>query len=360
MRDDRYAGRNAVVLGLGLTGFSLARHLARARRARARRRHARRAAVRRPRSRAALPDVPLATGPFTARRFDGADLIAISPGVAQGPAGDRRGRRARRRARRRHRALRARAAAGAEGAGDHRLQRQDHGDRADRRAVPRRRARRRSSPATSATPVLDVLDAHERRRAVARRVRARAVELPARDDVEPRAGRGDGAQRHRRPPRPLRGIDDYAAAKARIFAGGGVQVLNRDDRASLRDARCPAARCRRSAPASRSPRTSGASSPRGDGDAWLARGGALLAAGRGPGAGRPPQRAERARRAGARVGGREDRAAGARRARRASRACRTGCSAIARSGGVLYVDDSKGTTVAATRAALEGLAARSC
>jgi len=30
-----------------------------------------------------------------------------------------------------------------------------------------------------------------------------------------------------------RGIDDYAAAKARIFAGGGVQVLNRDDPRSL-------------------------------------------------------------------------------------------------------------------------------
>jgi UDP-N-acetylmuramoylalanine--D-glutamate ligase len=29
------------------------------------------------------------------------------------------------------------------------------------------------------------------------------------------------------------GIDDYAAAKARIFAGGGVQVLNRDDPRSL-------------------------------------------------------------------------------------------------------------------------------
>ncbi len=29
------------------------------------------------------------------------------------------------------------------------------------------------------------------------------------------------------------GIDDYAAAKARIFAGGGIQVLNRDDPRSL-------------------------------------------------------------------------------------------------------------------------------
>ena len=29
------------------------------------------------------------------------------------------------------------------------------------------------------------------------------------------------------------GMDDYAAAKARIFAGGGVQVVNRDDPRSL-------------------------------------------------------------------------------------------------------------------------------
>ena len=47
-----------------------------------------------------------------------------------------------------------------------------------------------------------------------------------------------------------------------------------------------------------------------------------------------------------------------RRARRAdarSRACRTGCSAIAEAGGVVYIDDSKGTNVGATLAALDGI-----
>src|ERR1700704_199751 len=77
-----FAGRNAVVLGLGLTGFSLAAYLA-----------SNGATVRvadtRPAARFAqklaslLPGVPIAIGPFTAATFAGADLIAISPGVAK-------------------------------------------------------------------------------------------------------------------------------------------------------------------------------------------------------------------------------------------------------------------------------------
>ena len=38
------------------------------------------------------------------------------------------------------------------------------------------------------------------------------------------------------------GMADYAAAKARVFAGGGVQVLNRDDRRSMDMARAGRAR----------------------------------------------------------------------------------------------------------------------
>ena len=34
-----------------------------------------------------------------------------------------------------------------------------------------------------------------------------------------------------------RGLDEYGAAKARIFAGTGVQVLNRDDARSMAMAR---------------------------------------------------------------------------------------------------------------------------
>ena len=77
-----FAGRNAVVLGLGLTGFSLAAYLA-----------SNGATVRVADTRSAppfaqklavlLPGMPIATGPFTAATFAGADLIAISPGVAK-------------------------------------------------------------------------------------------------------------------------------------------------------------------------------------------------------------------------------------------------------------------------------------
>jgi UDP-N-acetylmuramoylalanine--D-glutamate ligase len=70
------------------------------------------------------------------------------------------------------------------------------------------------------------------------------------------------------------GMDEYAAAKARIFAGGGVQVLNRDDPRSLAmhiDGRMV--------------ETFGASVPQAEGEwglvkfhgaTWLARGGELL------------------------------------------------------------------------------------
>ena len=124
----------------------------------------------------------------------------------RGPAasGDCRCRGARRRAGRRRRTVRARAAAFAKGAGDHRLQRQvdRHGTRG--RAVPRggidhrdRRQHRRGGA--------------RRHRAVrgggtlARRVRARVVEFPAGDDAFAGTGRRGRAQRHRQPPRSLRG-----------------------------------------------------------------------------------------------------------------------------------------------------------
>jgi UDP-N-acetylmuramoylalanine--D-glutamate ligase len=79
---NRYHGRNAVVLGLGLTGMSLVRHL---------RRHGAqvRVADTRPNPPKAAelreysPGVTLETGPFSASTFAGTDLMAISPGVAK-------------------------------------------------------------------------------------------------------------------------------------------------------------------------------------------------------------------------------------------------------------------------------------
>jgi UDP-N-acetylmuramoylalanine--D-glutamate ligase len=57
-------GRNAVVLGLGLTGFSLARHLA-ARGARVKVADTRSAPPFADQLRAALPEIPILAGPLT-------------------------------------------------------------------------------------------------------------------------------------------------------------------------------------------------------------------------------------------------------------------------------------------------------
>ena len=77
-----YQGRNVVVLGLGLTGYSLARHLA-AHGATVRVADTRPAPPFAAKLAAALPNVRVATGPFTTATFAGVDLIAISPGVAK-------------------------------------------------------------------------------------------------------------------------------------------------------------------------------------------------------------------------------------------------------------------------------------
>jgi UDP-N-acetylmuramoylalanine--D-glutamate ligase len=79
---DRYQGKRAVVLGLGLTGYTLARWLARhgadvrVADTRAQPPNAERLARE-------LPAIPVETGPFTATTLAGAELIAISPGVAK-------------------------------------------------------------------------------------------------------------------------------------------------------------------------------------------------------------------------------------------------------------------------------------
>ncbi|HWL73117.1 MAG TPA: hypothetical protein VNQ74_04520, partial [Burkholderiaceae bacterium] len=75
------SGKKALVLGLGVSGLSMARWLA-----------SRGAGVRVADTRAAppcgallrreLPDVPLTTGAFRSETFADVDMIAISPGVA--------------------------------------------------------------------------------------------------------------------------------------------------------------------------------------------------------------------------------------------------------------------------------------
>ena len=154
------------------------------------------------------------------------------------------------------------------------------------------------------------------------------------------------------------GIDDYAAAKARVFLGGGIQVLNRDDPRSL--AMLIAGRLAQTfgdgVPESeeawglvdRSAQRDGAPAT------WLARGGGLLV----------PL-------SDLRLVGRHNALnalAALALASAVAKIDRKVLSAlgefkglphrmqkIAEAGGVLFVDDSKGTTVSATRVALEGI-----
>ena len=73
-------GRNALVLGLGMTGLSMARWL-RHRGARVRVADTRETPPCAAQLRRELPDVPVATGAFRPDIFEKVDLIAISPGV---------------------------------------------------------------------------------------------------------------------------------------------------------------------------------------------------------------------------------------------------------------------------------------
>ena len=99
-------GRDVVVLGLGETGLSLARWLTR-HGARVRVADTRQAPPGATRSTRRCRGVRLESGPFVASTFDGADMIAISPGVRQDQPAIAEAVRGRRDARRRRRALRA-------------------------------------------------------------------------------------------------------------------------------------------------------------------------------------------------------------------------------------------------------------
>ena len=72
--------KNILVLGLGDTGLSMARFLAR-RGARVSVADSREAPPHATRFHAEFPGIALSTGPFSDALFNGIDLIAISPGV---------------------------------------------------------------------------------------------------------------------------------------------------------------------------------------------------------------------------------------------------------------------------------------
>ena len=347
-----YSGRNAIVLGLGLTGFSLARHLA-ANGARVRVADTRPAPPFADRLRRELPDVPLATGAIADSTLAGADLIAISPGIAKDQP-----------------AIAAAIARGAELVGDIEL---------FARALPAGQkvlAITGSNGKTTVTAltgalaraaglatvgagnignaVLDAIPAAQQRWPDIFVLELSSFQLETTSSLSPTAATVLNVSENHLD--RYAGLEHYAAAKARIFAGGGTQVLNRDDARSLA-MRLPG----------RLVQTFGGGVPESEeawgiverardaGGAWLARGGALLLPVVGSAPRGPPQRAERARRAGARVDGREDRPLGARRRSPRFEGLPHRMQRIAEADGVVYVDDSKGTTVAATRAALEGI-----
>ena len=269
-----FAGRKVLVLGLGDTGLSMAKWLSRAgadvRVADTRASPPRLAALQ-----ASLPNVPAECGPFRDESFAGQDLIAISPGV---PLAEPRVRRA--------------LAAGTRALGDVELFAQATGKGARVIAVTGTNGKTTvtslaGSMARAAGSDCEVagnigpavLDALMRREDSGKApdlwvLELSSFQLETSDSLAAAAATvlnvsEDHLDRYR-------GIDDYAAAKARIFSGGGLQVLNRDDPRSLAMAQ----------PGRRTV-TFGLGAPRGDedwgviergGEHWLAQGAnALLA-----------------------------------------------------------------------------------
>lgn len=221
-----FAGRKALVLGLGDTGLSMAKWLAR-RGASVRVADTRAAPPRLSALNDALPSVPAVCGPFRAETFAGADLIAISPGV---PLADPQVRRA--------------VAAGARVLGDVELfARAATGVRiiavtgtngkTTVTALAGSMARAAGSDCEVAGNIGPaVLDALMRREDSGKAPELWVLELSSfqletTDSLAATAATvlnlsEDHLDRYG-------GMDEYAAAKARIFAGGGLQVLNRND-----------------------------------------------------------------------------------------------------------------------------------
>ena len=349
--DQGLRGRHAVVLGLGLTGLALARYLAR------HGAHVRVADTREAPPNAAalareLPDVRLEAGPLSESTFRGAELIAISPGVAKDQP-----------------SIRAAIDTGVELVGDVEL---------FARALPGGQrvlaitgtngkttvTALTGALATSAglscvvagnigTPVLDALAPYEAGapwpELFVLELSSYQLETTSSLVMTASAVLNVSANHMDR----YAGLADYAAAKARIYAHAAVQVLNRDD-AVVRLMRLPG----------HTAQTFGASVPlseeewglvaRSDGE-WLARGGELLV----PAAGLAlvgRHNALNVLAAMALVSSVAKITPPVLAAAAAFHGLPHRMERVAEERGVLYVDDSKGTTVAATQAALAGLA----
>ena len=226
------AGRKVLVLGLGDTGLSMAKWLVR-RGASVRAADTRAAPPRLAELKRSLPSVPANCGPFRDEMFADIDLVAVSPGVPLAEPAVRRA-----------------LDAGTKVVGDIELFAQ---------ALPERRARIIAVTGTNGKSTVTalagamaraagvdcevagnigpaVLDALMRRDDAGRApglwvLEVSSFQLETSNSLAPDAATvlnitEDHLDRYR-------GIDDYARAKSRVFSGDGIQVLNRDDPRSL-------------------------------------------------------------------------------------------------------------------------------
>ena len=345
-----YTDRNAVVLGLGQTGLSLARYLS-GHGAKVRVADTRTAPPKAAELASSCPGVALTTGPFTAETLAGADLIAISPGVAKGQP-----------------AIAAAEERGVAVAGDIEL---------FARALPPGQkvlAITGSNGKSTVTALAGALcRAAGLTTAVAGNIGVAVLDLIAPFEAGapwPDVFVLELSSFQLETTRSLTpvaaavlnvtdnhldryaGMDDYTAAKARIFAGGGVQVVNRDDPRSLAmhvDGRTV--------------ESFGVTVPSAEGEwglvefhgaTWLARGGELLL----PAdaltlVGRHNALNTLAALALVSSVARIDRRV--LDAVRAFRGLPHRMERVAENRGVLFINDSKATTVVATQAALDGI-----
>ena len=340
-----YSGRHAVVLGLGLTGYSLARFLT-AGGASVRVADTRAAPPYAQRLAASLPGVPQLAGEWTAATFAGADLIAISPGVPK-----------------EHPEIAAAVARGVDLVGDIELFARALPPTQKLLAITGSNGKTTVTALAGAlctaagldtvvagnigTPVLDTLPADGRWPDVYV-LELSSYQLETTSSLLPLAATVLNVTENHLDRYP--DLDAYAAAKARIFRNGGMQVLNRDDPRSLAMA-IPG----------RLVDTFGTGVPESEEawglvphhGPWLARGGALLApladlalVGR--------HNALNALAALALVSAVAKIDVPVLAALAAFEGLPHRMQRVADVGGVLWVNDSKGTTVAATLAALEG------